>query len=53
MEVNEEPRYKPTDPEFINRVTDLCLQQIQLDKGMPILQPLDPDLERLIIGKDE
>ena len=38
---------------IFNRIKDLCLQQIQLDKGMPILQPLDPDLEKLIVGKDE
>ena len=36
-----------------DKIKDLCLQQIQLDKGMPILQPLDPDLEKLIVGKDE
>ena len=36
-----------------DEIKDLCLQQIQLDKGMPILQPLDPDLEKLIVGRDE
>ena len=36
-----------------DKIKDLCLQQIQLDKGMPVFQPLDPDLEKLIIGKDE
>jgi len=36
---------------LLDKIKDLCLQQIQLDKGMPILQPLDPDLERLIIGE--
>ena len=41
------------DKVIADKIKDLCLQQIQLDKGMPILQPLDPDLERLIIGKDE
>ena len=36
-----------------DKIKDLLLQQVQLDKGMPILQPLDPDLEKLIVGKDE
>ena len=42
-----------TPQDLQDKSKDLCLQQIQLDKGMPILQPLDPDLERLIVGKDE
>ena len=43
----EEPRDKVFD-----RIKELCLQQVQLDKGMPMLQTLDPELEKLMKGGD-
>jgi len=35
------------------KIRQLMLQQIQLDKGMPMPKPLDPEVERLIIGQDD
>ena len=49
MEIKEDTNRDGT----LRQIKDLCLQQIQLDKGMPILQLLDTDLEELIVGKDE
>jgi len=37
--------------EITDRIKILCLQQEQLDKGMPILEALDPEVEALIKGE--
>lgn len=39
------------DKATADKIKDLCLQQVQLDKGMPILRPLDPDVEELTKGQ--
>ena len=41
-----------TREETFNKIKELCLAQVQLDKGMPILEPLDPELEKSIKGGD-
>ncbi|MBA7498638.1 hypothetical protein ES704_01375 [subsurface metagenome] len=43
----------PEQVDLEEKVKQLVLQQIQLDKGMPILKPLDPEVEGLIIGTDD
>lgn len=44
------------NPEWVDleeKIRQLMLQQIQYDKGMPVLMPLDPEIEGLIIGQDD
>jgi len=44
------------NPEWVDleeKIRQLILQQIQLDKGMPLLKPLDPEVEELIVGQDD
>lgn len=43
----------PVWADLEDKIKRLMLQQIQLDKGMPMLKPLDPEIEKLIVGKDE
>ncbi len=39
------------DKQTTDKIKDLLLQQVQLNNGMPILQPLDEELEKCIKGE--
>jgi len=44
------------NPEWVAlqaKISKLVLDQIQLDKGMPLIELLNPDIEELIIGQDD
>jgi len=44
------------NPEWVDleeKIKQLMLQQIQLDKGMPMPKPLDPAIEPLVKGGDD